>query len=283
METNYRAKLTGVFGDPVDTNPSVVLQEAGFEAKNLNWRYLTLLVRPEDLGAAFDGMRAMHFSGINLTMPHKMEAMRYMDEIAPSAKLIGAINTVVLGDDGKLAGHNTDGQGMVASMREAGISLAGKRISVLGAGGAARAICVECALAGAAEITVVNRDAGRGKSIVDVLNESTDCRATYLPWNGTAKLPDCDIVVNGTNIGMYPDTGRPDIDYDVFREGMAVQDVIFNPIRTPFMLEAEKRGAKAYDGLGMLVHQGAIGFKLWTGEDAPRDVMMQALRRALGL
>ena len=282
MEQNYRAQLTGVFGDPVDTNPTVVIQEAAFADNGLNWRYLTLLVHPEDLEQAFKGMRAMNFSGINLTMPHKIEALKYMDEIDKSAELIGAINTVTL-KDGVMKGYNTDGLGMVKSIEDAGISLEGKIVTVLGAGGAARAICVECALAGAKKIYVINRTESKGKELAEVINSKTDAEAEFIPWTPGVKIPECDIIVNATNIGMAPDTNKPDIDYDTIKEGMTAVDVVFNPIMTVFLKEAEKHGAKVLDGLGMLVNQGAVGFELWTGEKADPKVMKAALAEALGL
>lgn len=282
MEQNYRAQLTGVFGDPVDTNPTVVIQEAAFEDKGLNWRYLTLLVRPEDLEQAFKGMRAMNFSGINLTMPHKIEAMKYMDEIDKSAELIGAINTVTL-KDGVMKGYNTDGLGMVKSIEDAGTSLEGKTVTVLGAGGAARAICVECALAGAKKIYIINRTASKGEELANSINAKTDAEAEFIPWTAGVEIPECDIIVNATNIGMAPDTNKPDIDYNTIKEGTTAVDVVFNPIMTGFLKEAEKQGAKVLDGLGMLVNQGAVGFELWTGEKADPKVMKAALADALGL
>jgi shikimate dehydrogenase len=209
MVKNYRSRLAGLFGCPVDENPTVVMQEAAFRAKGLDWRYITMLVYPEDLKNAFSGLRAMHFDGCNLTIPHKIEAMKYLDEISPSAALIGAVNTVVV-QDGKLIGHNTDGQGLVAGMREAGISLENKHLTVLGAGGASRAICVECALAGAKKITVINRNTDRGAAVAELLNQKTDCRGEFIPWEGTARIPGCDILVNATNIGLFPDTSCPD-------------------------------------------------------------------------
>ncbi len=279
MAKNYRSKLIGLFGCPVDENPTVVMQEAAFRAKGLDWRYITMLVYPEDLKDAFSGLRAMHFSGCNLTIPHKIEAMKYMDEIAPSAALIGAINTVVA-RDGKLIGYNTDGQGLVAGMREAGISLENKRLVVLGAGGASRAICVECALAGAEKITVINRNPDRGASLTGLLNQKTNCRGEFIQWEGTVRIPGCDILVNATNVGLFPDPFCPDICYDDIDEKMIVQDIIPNPADTLFLKKAREHGATAFDGLGMLVHQGAVGFKLWTGEDASRDVMRAALEKA---
>lgn len=278
MVKNYRSKLVGLFGCPVDENPTVVMQEAAFSAKGLDWRYITMLVYPNDLKNAFLGLRSMNFNGCNLTIPHKIEAMKYMDEISPSAALIGAINTVVV-QDGKLTGYNTDGQGLVAGMREAGISLENRHLTVLGAGGASRAICVECALAGAAKITVINRNIDRGVGIAGLLNQKTNCKGDFIAWEGTVHIPKCDILVNATNVGLFPDPSCPDIHYDDINEKMIVQDIVPNPAVTLFMKKAKERGAATFDGLGMLIHQGAIGFKLWTGVDAPHDVMRAALEK----
>lgn len=276
MSKNYLWKLTGVIGHPVDGNPTGVMQEAAFADKGLEWRYVTMKVMPDELDDAIKGLRAMHFSGINLTMPHKVAAMKYMDEIAPSAKIIGAINTVVI-KDGKMYGHNTDGQGFVDSMRAQGIPLEGKKLVVLGAGGAARAICVECALAGAAHITVINRDSSRGKDVAELVKSNTKCGADFIAWEGAVHIPACDVLINATSVGLEPAGEYPEICYADIKPGMVVQDIIPHTDVTPFMKKAEECGAKVFDGLGMLVHQGAIGFKLWTGEDASLEVMHKAL------
>ncbi len=278
MEKNYRAELTGVFGCPVDENPTAIMQEAAFQAKNLNWRYLILLVEPAALHTAFEGMRAMHFGGINLTVPHKVEAMKYVDELSDKAKLIGAINTVV-NRNGVLYGDNTDGAGFVEGMRKNGITLIGKTAVVLGAGGASRAICVECALAGCARILLFNRTLKKAEEIAAVVNQNTACKAEAFLWEPGLRIPQCDILINATSIGLYPDPSAPDIRYEDITPDMVVQDIIPNPANTPFLQKAKARGAKVYDGLSMLVEQGAIGFKLWTGEDAPTDVMYAALEK----
>jgi shikimate dehydrogenase len=282
---NYKAELVGVFGHPVAENPTILMQESAFQALNLNWRYLTIEVYPEDLAAAVRGLRAFNMQGINLTIPHKVEILKYLDEVAPDAQLMGAVNTVRR-EGQRLIGENTDGKGFLRSLREeAGLDPAGKRVVVLGAGGAARAITVEVALASAAQITVVNRTPARGQALVDLLNERTSTTAVFKPWQGDYALPDdTDILVNATSIGLYPDVAaKPALDYERITANMTVCDVIPNPPRTPFFQEAEAQGARTLDGLGMLVYQGAIAFKMWTGQDAPIDVMRQALAQAFGL
>ena len=168
---SYKAELVGVFGCPVAENPTIVMQEAAFEERGLNWRYLTIEVRPEDLEEAMMGLRAFNMQGVNLTIPHKVTVIQYLDRLSPEAELIGAVNTVVREGD-QLVGHNTDGKGFLRSVRDdAGVDPAGKRIVFLGAGGAARAMSVELALAGAAHITIVNRTPGRGQALVRLLQD----------------------------------------------------------------------------------------------------------------
>jgi shikimate dehydrogenase len=281
---NYKAELVGVFGHPVSENPTVVMQEAGFRALNLNWRYLTIEVLPKDLGSAMQGLRAMNMKGINLTIPHKVEVLKYLDEVKPDAALMGAVNTVVRVGD-KLVGENTDGKGFMHSLtQDAGVDPMGKQVLVLGAGGAARSITVELALAGARQITVVNRSPARGKVLADLLASKTSAKAQFIEWRGTFSIPnDTDILVNATSIGLFPNIhDQPDINYDTINSRMVVCDVIHTPM-TPFLDEARKRGARIVDGLGMLVYQGAIGFKLWTDLDAPVPAMHQALSKAFNL
>ncbi len=276
---SYKAELVGVFGHPVAENPTIVMQEAAFHALDLDWRYLTIEVYPQDLAAAMAGMRAMNFRGINLTIPHKVEVLKYLDEVAPDAALIGAVNTVRRVGN-RLIGENTDGKGFLCALQDVPLDPRGKKVIILGAGGAAKAIGVELALAGAGHITIVNRSSERGQELVAALNAKTKTPAHFVEWTATCAVPaETDIVVNATSIGLFPNAdAKPDLAYDTLAAHMIVCDVIPNPPRTPFLQEAERRGAKTLDGLGMLVYQGAIGFKMWTGQDAPIDVMYRALQ-----
>ena len=279
-EKNYRAELVGVFGDPVDGNPTCVVEEAAFRALGLNWRYLTCRVAVEDLADAMRGMRAVGMRGVNLTMPHKIEVIQYLDELTEAARIIGAVNTVVE-RDGRLIGENTDGKGFVRSLKDADIALADMTVTILGAGGAARAIGVECALGGAKKLNIINRNRARGEELVSVIAAHTPAEAEYFPWTGTAELPeDTDILINGTCVGLFPETDRyPDIDYQGIRPNMPVCDVVFNPVMPVFLQKAQARGARVLTGLGMLVNQAALNFELWTGEKAPVEIMADALRR----
>jgi shikimate dehydrogenase len=235
-------------------------------------------------GAAARGAAAMGFAGFNLTIPHKVAIFDILDRITPEAEVMGAVNTVSI-EEGRLAGTNTDGKGFMTALRgDGGTEPRGKACVVMGAGGAARAITVELALAGARSILVVNRDAARGEALVRLLRDRANAQASFAPWTPRYRLPEgAEVVVNATSIGLFPDVdARPDLDYDSIERGMVVCDVIPNPPRTPFLREAERRGARTLDGLGMLVYQGVIGYELWTGREAPISVMKAALAREFG-
>ncbi len=275
----FRHELVGVFGDPVDENPTIAMFDAAFAATGLKWRYQNFRVPSEQLADAMRGLRAMNFVGINCTIPHKVAVLQYLDKITPEAALMGAVNTVIF-RDGQLIGTNTDGKGFLMSLKmDAKMDPKGKRVVILGAGGAARAIAVELAQEGAAHITIVNRTTERGEDLAALINDKTNTTAEYAWWLGDYDVPtETDIVVNATNIGLAPDLdAKPAVNIDSINKHMLVCDVIPNPPRTRFLVEATGRSAKTLDGLGMLVYQGAIAFTMWTGLDAPIEEMKQAL------
>ena len=280
MEKSYRAELTACLGDPVDGNPTGVMEEAAFAAKKLNWRYLTIQVKKGDLPPAFSGLKAMGFRGFNLTMPHKLDVIPMLDELTEAASIIGAVNTVIE-RNGRWIGENTDGKGFVTALKLAGVDPAGKTFTILGAGGAARAISVECALAGAKAITIINRNEARGRELAALIAEKTTAESRYLHWEPAMTVPtDTEILINATCVGLHPNvTDKPDLDYSTITDRMVVSDVVFNPVDPVFLQEARARGAKTISGIGMLVQQGALNFTLWTGEDAPVDVMYQTLEQ----
>jgi shikimate dehydrogenase len=280
----YRSELVGAFGCPVDENPTGVMEEAAFKAKGLDYRYLTIKVNQGDLKSAMEGMRAMNMRGINLTIPHKVEVLKYLDELSKAAEIISAVNMVV-NKEGKLWGENTDGKGYMMSLKDNGISPEGKNVMILGAGGAARAISVECALAGAKKITIANIEKEQGEELVEILKKRTSVNAEFVMWDKPINVPtDTYILSNATSVGLYPDVDqKPNIDYSSILSTMVVTDVIFNDPHSLFLQEAEKRGAKTINGLGMLVNQGALNFTLWTGVEAPIDVMTDTLKKEFGL
>jgi shikimate dehydrogenase len=285
MPKDFTAELVVCLGEPVRENPTGVMQEAAFRALGLNWRYLTVEVPPSKLGDAMTGVRALGMRGANLTIPHKVTVMGHLDQIAPDAALIGAVNTVRREGD-RLIGENTDGKGFLRGLRlDAGVEPRGKRAVVLGAGGAARAIVTELALAGAAEVLVVNRSTGRGEQMVAELALKTKARIRFEEWRGTYAVPaDVDLLVNATSVGLYPDvSAMPPVDLRNVAAGMLVSDAVPNPPETTLLKTAKELGLPVLDGLSMLVHQGAIGFRMWTGQEAPEAIMKEALRQALDL
>jgi shikimate dehydrogenase len=278
MAHNFLSELTGSFAMPAAENPTVAMVEASYRHHKLDWRYINCEVRPENLGAAVAGARAMNWAGFNCSLPHKVAVIDHLDGLGQSAEIMGAVNCVVR-RGASYVGENTDGKGFLSSLREL-VDPEGRTIVIFGAGGAARAIAVELALAGARSITIVNRDEGRGSGLVDLLNARTKAPSELVPWRGPFAIPPgTDIVVNATSIGLYPDVEAAlELDLASLREGMIVADVIPNPPRTRLVRDAEKRGCKVLDGLGMLVNQGVIGIRYWTGIDVDAGVMRRTIQ-----
>jgi shikimate dehydrogenase len=284
MKKSYRAELVGAFGCPIDENPTGVIEEAAFAEKRLNYRYINVRVEKDDLAAAMNGVRAFNMRGINLTIPHKVNVLRYLDELSEEAQLIGAVNMVV-NNGGHLWGDNTDGKGYLKSLRDAGVDPKGKNITILGAGGAARAISVECAMSGARHITIANIERSQGEELVDLINTKTSTEANFVFWDRPFSVPpETDIFSNATSVGLYPNVNeKPNVDYSTIGSNMVVTDVIFNDPNSLFLQEAQARGALTINGLGMLVNQAALNFTLWTGVEAPINLMTTVLRKEFGL
>jgi shikimate dehydrogenase len=279
---SFKQELVSVFGQPVAENPTQAMIEAAFRHHGLEWRYLTIEVSPANLGDAVKGLRAMGFRGGNLTIPHKVAVIQHLDGLSEAAALMGAVNCMVRQGD-QLLGENTDGKGFVESLR-AVTDPRGKRVVIFGAGGAARAIAVELALAGATEFTIVNRGRERGQSLVELLTSKKLAAAKFVAWDNDFTIPaDTDVVINATSIGLYPDVdARVALNLESLKSNMIVADVIPNPPKTRLVRDALAKGCVVLDGLGMLVNQGVIGFRLWTGIDPSPAVMRQALEDVFG-
>jgi len=277
MSRNFLSQLTGSFAMPAAENPTVAMVEAAYHHHGLDWRYINCEVPPEKLADAVLGARAMGWAGFNCSLPHKVEVIQYLDGLGASAEVIGAVNCAVR-REGKFIGENTDGKGFLQSLI-AVINPKGLNAVMFGAGGAARACAVEMALAGLSHITIVNRDAKRGQVLVDLINSKTPAKAELVVWNNTFVVPtDTAIVVNATSIGLYPDVdARVKVDMASITPSMVVADIIPNPPRTLLIREAEARGCRVIDGLGMLVNQGVIGIKYWTGVDVDAGVMRRTV------
>jgi shikimate dehydrogenase len=268
---------TGSFSSPAAENPTVVMVEAAYRYHHVNARYINCEVSPADLGDAVRGARAMGWAGFNCSIPHKVAVIELLDGLAESARIIGAVNCVVR-REGELIGENTDGQGFLASLRTV-VDPMGKHLVLLGAGGAARAIAVETALAGVSSITVVNRDRRRGQDLVDLIRTATPATSEFVSWTEPYRVSDtADIVVNATSIGLSPDVdAQVPIVADSLRSRLLVADVIPNPPRTALLGTAESRGCVTLDGLGMLVNQAVISIRHWTGIAADPGVMRRVL------
>lgn len=287
-ELNFKQELVGCFGYPVAENPTQAMIEPAFRAMGLDWRYLTLEVRPENLAAAVAGARAFGFRGFNCTIPHKVAVIDHLDGLGESASLMGAVNCVV-NRDGRFIGENTDGKGFLATFREIA-DPAGQTLLLLGAGGAARAIAVEMALAGVSRIVLANRGEERGRQLETLLRgpvrDATGGRLEidYIPWRGDLAIPDdAGIVVNATSIGLYPDVdARVALNLDTLKPETIVADVIPNPPKTRLVRDAAVRGCRVIDGLAMLVGQGVIGIEYWTGRSPDPAVMRAGLEAVFG-
>lgn len=275
----FLSKLIALFGQPVAENPTQYMHEKAFAHLGLDWRYITMEVPVENLKDAITGLRAMGFMGANCTIPHKVAVIPLLDSLTDTGRKIGAINTIIRQPDGSLLGENTDGKGFIQSVTEAGLDLNGGRAVVLGAGGASRAICTELAVAGASHITIANRTGSKAEALAAHVRNQTGVLTEPVTWSGEFAVPsDTQVLVNSTSIALAPNVDDVvPINYGTLAASTLVCDVIPNPPDTPFLKKARAAGATTLDGLGMLVYQGAIAFKMWTGEDAPVDVMRGAL------
>lgn len=279
---SFLHELVGSMSVGAAGNPTVTMIEAAFNHHGLPWRYVNMEVSPENLADAVRGARAMGFRGFNCSLPHKVTVIPHLDGLGESAALMGAVNCVVRRDD-RLIGENTDGKGFLKSL-ETLIDPRGKNVVLFGAGGASRAIAVELGLAGVNSLTVVNRSAGRGAELLQILRDRMQLNARLDLWTGDYSLPaGTDVVINGTSIGLYDGDARLALDVASLQPGMVVADVIFNPPLTRLLRDAQSRGCRILDGLGMIVNQGVIGVKYWTGTDPDPAVMRRAVEEALGL
>ena len=280
-ELNFLHNITGSFAQPAAENPTVEMVEAAYRHHGLHYRYLNTEVPPEKLADAVAGARAMNWAGFNCSIPHKVAVIEHLDGLGESASVIGAVNCVVC-RDGQYIGENTDGKGFLKSLQEV-VDPAGKKIVMFGAGGAARAIGVECALAGATHITVVNRSEDRGNELVSLLNDKTAVETVLEKWDGDYAVSEgIDVVINATSIGLADAEARLALTIDSLTQNMVVADVIPNPPRTRFVRDAESKGCRVIDGLGMLVNQGITGIEYWTGKTVDGSVMRARLEEFFG-
>ncbi len=279
QKVDSKTKYIGLLGYPLGHSISPVMQNAAFESKNINNLYIPVEVKKEDLADVVKAMSKMNFAGFNVTIPYKIEVMNYLDEIDDLAKSIGAVNTVVI-KDGKLKGYNTDGIGFLRSLEgELSLSVTGKNIFILGSGGAARAISMTLAMNKANRLYICNRTFERAEGLVRDINSKYGNVAISIPMlrqKMEEAITDAEILINATSVGTYPNIDEIPIDKELLNGNFAVCDVVYNPKKTKLLQEAEKLGCKTMSGLGMLVHQGAEAFEIWTGAKAPVETMFEA-------
>ena len=282
--------LVGVMGWPIAHSLSPVMHNAAFEALKMNWAYVPVPVRPGQVGVAVAGLRALGFRGCNVTVPHKEAVIPHLDHLPPRVARFGAVNTLILDRDeaGRctLTGENTDVQGFVRALRKEGFDPTGRRVLIVGAGGAARGVIYGLCGAGAASVTVLNRTLARAQALVSDLSASygdTVLRAAALdPGSLRRQADESELLVQSTTVGMWPH-----VDASIWPDEtplpahLAVCDLVYRPIETVLLRQARESGATVFDGLGMLIAQGALSFEMWTGLWPPIDVMRAACEQAL--
>ena len=285
MRIRGNTQLTGLFGFPVEHTASPPMHNAGFEALGLPWVYLPLEVRPERLRDAVRGTVALGFRGFNVTIPHKQAVIEFLDDVSEPAALIGAVNTVEITQDGACRGFNTDGRGFVRSLKtDAGLDPAGKVFLVMGAGGAGRAVATQLALEGAARVLVGDVEPARAEALAQSIAQKIGAdRVETVPCDDRTvadALARADAFVNATPLGMR-DGDPTSIPTAHLRPETLCVDLVYTPPETPLLVQAKARGCRTLNGLGMLLFQGVEAFELWTGRDAPVEVMRRALHQAV--
>jgi len=272
-----KTRVCALFGDPVEHAMSPVMHNAAFQKLGLDYVYVPCRVKKEDLSKAVAGARAMNFRGLNVTIPHKLAVIPFLDKLDPMAQKLGAVNTVV-NDNGVLTGDNTDAAGFLQSLLEKGIEPKGKKIAILGAGGSARAIAFILADRGA-RLTILNRHVERAQELAKDVGKNM--KATPLDEANLAlALRDSEVLINGTSVGMQKEEETP-VPAGLLRRDLVVVDIVYNPIETRLLKDAKAAGAVTIDGVEMLVWQGAQGFEKWTGQKAPVDLMRKEAIKAL--
>lgn len=273
-----KTNVTGIIGNPVEHSLSPLIHNAAFKYLGLDYIYVPFLVAEDALEDAIRGSKSLNIKGLNVTIPHKTEVIRYLDSVDKTAELIGAVNTIKF-DGNHAKGFNTDGIGAVKAVEEVS-GVKNKKIIILGAGGAARAIAFQILLEGAGSLVIANRTPENAlnlqKDIIEKLN--LDVKTVDFGKGLENELLDADILINTTPIGMYPHTDdEPPVKSQMMHENLIVNDIVYNPLKTGLLREAEKCGAKTVSGIKMLIYQGVEAFKIWTGIYPPVSIFENAL------
>lgn len=282
MHIDGNTRLVGIIGSPLEHTLSPTIHNAAFDYLGLNWCYVPLPVEQGRLVQAVEGIKALRFTGVNITMPFKTEIIHMLDEVAMFAESVGAVNTILI-DKGKLIGYNTDGRGFyTALVRELGYEVKGRKVLVLGAGGASRSVTVSLALAGCESIVIVNRSPERSIELSEIILKSApDIEVSWLSPedNYDIVVAESDVIINATPLTTF--NGDLRVPVSLLNKNQLVCDLNYSLYQPPLLQEAEARGAQVLDGKGMLLYQAAAAFEIWTGLEAPVEVMRVALLRAL--
>lgn len=284
MEISGKTKVFCVIGDPIEHSLSPVMYNAAFRHLKMDAVYVAFKVEKENLKGALKGVRSLGICGMNVTMPHKTAIINYLDEIEPTAKFVGAVNTV-LNKNGKLAGFNTDGVGTIKALKENGVDPKGKKFLLLGAGGAGRAIAFQLARE-ADELTILNRDPNKAKLLAGMLQKKfkTKVIGNGLTYNILKeRLKKMDVLINATSVGMHPHEDQTLVEKALLRPELVVMDIVYNPVETKLLKDAKSVGAKVIHGIDMLVFQGAASFEVWWNRSAPIGVMSSAIMEKLNM
>ena len=278
MKVDINTKMITLLGTPLSQSFAARMQNAGYEAAGLNMLYFYTETDNEHLGDIVNGLRYMNFAGFAVTKPNKVKVLEYLDELDPLCEKMGASNTVVKSADGKLVGYNTDGVGFYTSLtEEGGVQVDQSVFFCFGGGGAGRAICSILAYKGARKIYVTDAYEPCANSLVDDINNNFAPVAEYVPYGEYSKLAACNVVINASGVGMGKSIGKSHVPKEYIQSSQFYFDACYNPERTQFLLDAEEKGCKVLNGLGMSLYQGVAQIELWTGKRAPVEAMRQEL------
>ncbi len=287
MNISGKTKMVGLIGDPVSHSVSPEMHNAAFEKLKLDYCYVAMQVDKKDLKKALDGIRAEKFAGVNVTVPHKEAVVPLLDEVTKLPRLIGAVNTIK-NDEGKLIGYNTDGAGFIESLKEdALVNPKGKKVVLIGAGGGAKAVAVMVAEAGAKSLIITDIVSAKASTLANYVKSHFDIETDSFSQGSNdlkSAIKNCEILVNATPVGMHPNEEKCPLGNDIeIPTGILVADLIYNPPETKLLKRSKESGAKTLNGIGMLVRQGALAFTIFTGKEAPVEVMKDAVLKALNL